>query len=150
MRTTELFGTNFADIFPLCYNMSAEMWTYSNDLYRQMGNDFNSLLISFLFTQMSQALQYKKNVDKIEENNENQNYKANFEAYGAILNLMFLQIVPRTAGLDEDVYLQNSTLNTTAYPLQFTGGNYTDDYFDVGDDDIVLQDYSATSNAPST
>jgi len=82
-----------------------------------MGNDFNSLLISFLFTQMSQALQYKKNVDKIEENNENQNYKANFEAYGAILNLMFLQITPRTEGLDGDVYLQNSTLTTTAHPL---------------------------------
>ena len=150
MRTTEAFGTNFADIFPLCYNMSAEMWTYSNDLYQQMGNDFNSLLISFLFTQMSQALQYKKNVDKIEENNENQNYKANFEAYGAILNLMFLQITPRTEGLDGDVYLQNSSLTTTAYPLQFTGSNYTDDNFDVGDDDIVLQNYSAPSKAPST
>lgn len=115
-----------------------------------MNNDFNSLLISFLFSQMTYALQYKKQVDKIEENNENQNFKSNFESYGAILNLMFLQIEVRTEGLDQDVYLQNSTLNNGVYPLQFNGSNYTDDNFDVGDDDIVLQNYSDTSKAPST
>jgi len=150
MRTTELCGTNLADSVPYCYNMSAEMWTETRELYASMDNDFNSLLISFLFSQMTYALQYKKQVDKIEENNENQNYKSNFESYGAILNLMFLQIAVRTEGLDPDVYLQNSTLNTGVFPLQFNSSNYTDDNFDVGDDDILLQDSSATPHAPTT
>jgi len=43
---------------------------------------------------MGNALKYRTAIDHIDDNNQNQTYAANFNEYGNIVNLIFLQIRP--------------------------------------------------------
>jgi hypothetical protein len=82
LKITELFGTNFADIWPYCWDTTYEFIVYVRDLYINANRDFNTLLISYLFTQMGYALTYRRIITKIEENEQNQQYEANYAQYG--------------------------------------------------------------------
>lgn len=86
MRVLELFGTNFSDAFPYCYASTAEFVEYFNELYEGANNDFNTFLISYLFIQMGYALTYRRIITKIDENNDNQAFEANYAQYGQIIN----------------------------------------------------------------
>ena len=59
---------------------------------------------------MGYALTYRRIITKIEENEENQQFEANFAQYGQIINQLFLSITVKDfneAGLDDEVYLQS-------------------------------------------
>ena len=85
----------FAEVLPYCYEFFAiEALAYWNNLYTQMNSDFSILIQAFLFTQMGNALKYRTAIDHIDDNNQNQTYAANFNEYGNIVNLIFLQIRP--------------------------------------------------------
>jgi len=43
---------------------------------------------------MGNALKYRTAIDHIDDNNQNQTYAANYNEYGNIVNLVFLQIRP--------------------------------------------------------
>lgn len=43
---------------------------------------------------MGNALKYRTAIDHIDDNNQNQTYAANFNEYGNLCNLVFLQIRP--------------------------------------------------------
>lgn len=78
LKVTELFGTNFSNIWPQCWDTTYEFIQYVTELYEGANRDFNTLLISYLFTQMGYALTYRRIITKIQENEENQQFEANF------------------------------------------------------------------------
>ena len=51
------------------------MTDYWVALYNEMGSNFNTMLLSFLFTQMGNALEYKSAIDLIAEAETNQEYE---------------------------------------------------------------------------
>ena len=56
MNFTKMINEQFSYIPPYCYKfILVEVWNWGTDLYESMENDFNFLLISFLFTQMGNA-----------------------------------------------------------------------------------------------
>lgn len=66
---------------------------------------------------MGNALKYRTAIDHIDDNNQNQTYAANFNEYGNLCNLIFLQIRPfeddippaQVSALDDDLeYLDNN------------------------------------------
>lgn len=104
MRIAELVGTNFSDIFPNCWMTVKELLDYGKELWLGANSDFNTFLISYLFTQMGYALTYRRIITKIDENNENQAYEANMAQYGQIINQLFLSITVRPLmGISDDV-----------------------------------------------
>ena len=51
LNVTKMVGINFASIFPDCYKfIMLEVGGYALTLYESVGNDFNNLLLSFLFS----------------------------------------------------------------------------------------------------
>lgn len=86
LSVTKLLGTNFADAFPYCWATTDEFIDYVMNLYEGSQRDFNKLLISYLFTQMGYAQNYHRIMSKIEENNEKQNFEANYAQYGQIIS----------------------------------------------------------------
>ena len=63
-----MIASNFSAIVPNCYKFTSEIYNYGITLYKSMNNDINTLLISFLFTQMGNAKSYKSALDKIKLN----------------------------------------------------------------------------------
>ena len=92
-----MINEQFSYIPPYCYRfIFVEVWNWGTELYESMENDFNFLLISFLFTQMGNAQKFKNAIDKIQQNSEAQVYPLVFHEFGRILNLILLQIEPLT------------------------------------------------------
>jgi len=61
LNITKMVGVNFANIFPDCYELVAlEMYKYFLTIYINAGEDFNNLLLSFLFSQMSNAKKFQE------------------------------------------------------------------------------------------
>jgi len=78
-------------------------------LWVSVNSDFNNLLISFLFSQMTYAIRYKAAVDRMAENELTQNFIGNMTQYGIIINLLFLSVEAKLAGLDWDIIMQSIT-----------------------------------------
>lgn len=80
---TQVWGTNFSSIFPECYDLIfVEVFDYFSSLYSQMESDFNTLLLSFLFSQMANANRFKSALDQIDEYTQNQQYELVMNVYG--------------------------------------------------------------------
>lgn len=86
LRILETIGTNFSDMFPYCWKTFDELYDYIRGLLRDVDDNFNRFLVSYLFTQMGYALTYRRIITKIDENNENQAFEANMAQYGQIIN----------------------------------------------------------------
>lgn len=72
LNFTKMIGSEFAEAWPYCYDfVFVEQYDYWVALYSAMNNNFNTMLISFLFTQMGNAKDFKTAIDKITENEEN-------------------------------------------------------------------------------
>ena len=70
-------GGNFSQAWPNCYKSVQELYDYYYSLYQAMGGDTQNFFLSFLFTQMTYAISYKKAFDRMEENEVSQNYLDN-------------------------------------------------------------------------
>lgn len=82
-----------ASVIPgYCFAFGMEVWKWVDQLYEQMGRDFNTLLISFLFTQMGNAARFKTIIDAIQENQKNQEFELNMLRYGELIHLIFLEV----------------------------------------------------------
>lgn len=69
INLTGAIAGDAADIPEYCYQtFGIEMLDWWDEIYEEMSYDFNTLLISFLFTQMGNAPRFKDAIDIIEEN----------------------------------------------------------------------------------
>ena len=51
LNVTRMIGINFASAFPDCYTFTVlEIGTYAQGIYTNVNKDFNTLLLSFLFS----------------------------------------------------------------------------------------------------
>ena len=84
MDFLKLFGGNLSEAVPNCYKTGEELIYdyYYNEIYVYAVNNNADLLLSFIFGQMTYAIQYKKAFDNIEENELTQNYLDNMTQYG--------------------------------------------------------------------
>jgi hypothetical protein len=59
LNVTKMVGINFASIFPDCYEfIFMQVLSYWQGIYIGAGKDYNNLLLSFLFSQMSNAKKF--------------------------------------------------------------------------------------------
>mmetsp|Transcript_1657 Transcript_1657/g.2930 ORF Transcript_1657/g.2930 Transcript_1657/m.2930 type:complete len:148 (-) Transcript_1657:763-1206(-) len=90
---TKMLSEEFANSVPYCYEfLFVEFASYWAELYATMNNDFTTMLISFLFSQMGNAKDYKSALDKIAENELNQQYELVMFQYGRIVRLLIFEI----------------------------------------------------------
>jgi hypothetical protein len=75
MNFTKMIFEHVSFVPVYCYQfVFVEVYKYWLKLYLDMENDFNFLLISFLFTQMGNAPKFKNAIDQIQLNSETQEY----------------------------------------------------------------------------
>jgi hypothetical protein len=103
MNFTKMISETFAEAVPACTSFSLQFYTYWVTLYIAMGNNFNTMLISFLFTQLGNAIDFKSAIDRIEENEKNQDYQLVMFQYGRIVRLIFFEIQIITRGAIDSV-----------------------------------------------
>ena len=67
LNLTKMIGVNFANIWPDCYSfVFVEILKYYQGIYIDAGVDFENLLLSFLFSQMSNAKKFQEAIQLIE------------------------------------------------------------------------------------
>jgi hypothetical protein len=69
-----MIAEGFADSTYYCFSFGLEFYNFYYALYQSMGYNFNTFLISFLFTQMGNAIEYKSAFERIKLNQKNQAY----------------------------------------------------------------------------
>jgi len=89
---TGMIADGFADAVPHCMGFGLEFYDFWAALYISMGNNFNTMLISFLFTQMGNAIDYKSAIDRITLNEQNQEYELVMYQYGRLVRLILFEI----------------------------------------------------------
>lgn len=93
LNYTKMIGTGLADSIPFCYQLFAvELYGYFESLYASMGYKPNTMIISFLFSQMGNAKDYKIALDKIADMEEVQNYQLVMFYYGRMARLLIFKI----------------------------------------------------------
>lgn len=70
LNFTGMMAIDLAEIPLQCYEFSIEFEDYWEAQGALMNNDPSLLLQAFLFTQMSNAINYKNSIDTIDENNQ--------------------------------------------------------------------------------
>jgi len=89
LNFTGMVSNDFAEIPYTCWLYWVEFYTYWMKIYSDNKSDVSIFIQAFLFTQMGNAKKFKSSIDTIADNNEVQNYIANFHEYGVIANLIF-------------------------------------------------------------
>lgn len=71
MNLTGALAGDASDIPVYCYEtIGIQFLDWWDNLYNSMSYDFNTLLISFLFTQMGNAMDFKDAIDNIDANSQ--------------------------------------------------------------------------------
>ena len=117
LNFTGMVGLDLGDAVPFCFKfLYIEFLGYWSDLYTAMNNNFNTMLVSFLFSQMGNAKDFKSAIDKIAENEENQDYELVMFQYGRIVRLFVfeIQVLEERAPLND--FIESADMFKQIYP----------------------------------
>ena len=89
LNYTGVIGGPIADALPNCYNFFYSVYTIEDARFQTFNSNYGNFFLAFLFNQMGNALNFQQKFERIQEEEEKQNYPGVYQEYGDLFYLIW-------------------------------------------------------------